>query len=117
MYNIKELLQNLLLFEVVSKKIFDLFDEDGSGKISVDELHTILGSLAEDFGFERPTVTDTENILSIADVDRSGQIDFNEFKKFFKKVLKAIRDDDIIEKKREIVTDQDEEFLEEEDYE
>jgi hypothetical protein len=116
MYNIKEILKNSLLFEVVTKKIFDLFDEDGSGRISVDELHTILGSLAEDFGFERPTVTDTENILTIVDIDRSGLIDYEEFKKFFKKVLKAIRDDDIIKQKQEIVVDE-EEFLEEEDYE
>ena len=116
MYNIKEILKNSLLFEVVTKKIFDLFDEDASGRISVDELHTILGSLAEDFEFERPTVTDTENILTIVDIDRSGLIDYNEFKKFFKKVLKAIRDDDIIKQKQEIVVDE-EEFLDEEDYE
>jgi hypothetical protein len=94
MYNIKELLTNPILLDVVTKKIFDAVDEDGSGRISEDELHAILGSLAEDFGFERPTVAETEEILSLIDVDRSGLIDFTEFKRFFKKVLKAIRDDD-----------------------
>ena len=83
MYNIKELLTNPILLDVVTKKIFDAVDEDGSGRISEDELHAILGSLAEDFGFERPTVAETEEILSLIDVDRSGLIDFTEFKRVF----------------------------------
>ncbi len=113
MYNIKEILNNPLLFEVVTKKIFDAVDEDGSGRISEDELHAILGSLAQDFGLERPTVTETEEILSIVDVDRSGLIDFVEFKKFFKKVLKAIRDDDNKKPVQEL--DEEAEFQDEED--
>jgi hypothetical protein len=113
MYNIKELLKNKILLDVVTKKIFDAVDEDGSGRISEDELHAILGSLAEDFGFERPTVAETEEILGLVDVDRSGLIDCVEFKRFFKKVLKAIRDDDMRKAIEEEVEKKEEEELEE----
>lgn len=113
MYNIKELLKNKILLDVVSKKMFDAVDEDGSGRISEDELHAILGSLAEDFGFERPTVAETEEILGLVDVDRSGLIDFVEFRRFFKMVLKAIRDDDVRKANEEELEDLEEEDIEE----
>jgi Ca2+-binding EF-hand superfamily protein len=100
MYNIKEVLKNPKLLEIVSKRIFEAVDEDGSARISEDELHTILGSLADNFGFERPTVDDTEKILNLVDLDRSGLIDLGEFTRFLKKVLKAVRDDDEKNKKK-----------------
>ena len=113
MYNIKEVLSSPKLLDLVAKQIFDAVDADGSGRISEDELHAILGSLAEDFGFERPTVAETEEILRLIDVDRSGLIDFVEFKRFFKMVLKAIRDDDVRKANEEELENFQEEDIEE----
>jgi len=94
MYNIKEILDNRVLLKVVAKQVFDAVDTDGSGRVSEDELHTILCSLAEDFGFERPSLTETGKILEFVDIDRSGLIDLKEFTRLLKKVLKAVRQDD-----------------------
>jgi Ca2+-binding EF-hand superfamily protein len=103
MYNIYEVLENDTRLNLVAKKIFDAVDTDGSGKVSEDELHPILCSLSEDFGLERPTVTETEQILVLVDYDRSGVIDLREFTKLLRKVLEAVRDDDLMKlnKKKE----------------
>lgn len=63
MYNIKEVLQSSKLFLFVAHQTFDAVDTDGSGRISEDELIIILGSIASDLGFERPTVEETHSIL------------------------------------------------------
>ena len=100
MYNIQEVLSSPKLLNLVAKQIFDAVDSDGSGRISEDELHTILCSLAEDFGFERPSVAETMRILEYVDIDRSGLIDIDEFRRLLKKVLKAVRDDEENKKKK-----------------
>jgi Ca2+-binding EF-hand superfamily protein len=107
MYNIKEVLGSKKLLHLVSKQIFDAVDSDGSGQISEDELHTILCSLAEDFGFERPSVTETQQILEFVDIDRSGLIEIDEFRRLLKKVLKAVRDNEEKRKKRQDEEDED----------
>ena len=100
MYNIKEVLSSAKLLDLVAKQIFDAVDADGSGRISEDELHTILCSLAEDFAFEKPTVSQTMRILEYVDIDHSGLIDIDEFRRLLKKVLKAVRDDEENKKKK-----------------
>ena len=107
MYNINEVLTQKHMLEFVAKQIFEAIDEDGSGRISEDELHTILCSLAEDFGYEWPSTTETQEILEIVDIDRSGLIDLDEFTRLLKKVLKAVRDDDLSKKKKEEKEDED----------
>ncbi len=112
MYNLYEVLDDKFKLQIVAKKIFDAVDTDGSGKVSEDELHPILCSLAEDFGYERPTVTETEQILVCVDYDRSGFIDLKEFTKLLKKILKAIRMDDQVKlkKKKEAEEEEENEF-------
>ena len=56
------------------KKAFNLFDTDGSGEISSDELGTVMKSL----GVET-TPEELAKMLETADSDGSGEIDFNEF--------------------------------------
>lgn len=109
MYNIMEVLGNRKMLNHVAKQIFEAIDTDGSGRISEDELHTILQSMAEDFGFERPTVDETERILELVDVDRSGFIDIEEFRRLLKKILKAVRDDDE-RKKRQLEEEMEDDF-------
>eukprot|EP00662_Eupelagonemidae_sp_cell21_P046205 gene46205-16297_t len=54
---------------------FDLFDADGSGKISADELRFALQSL----GMRDVTARDVDQIMRAVDSDRSGTIERGEF--------------------------------------
>lgn len=56
------------------KQIFNLFDEDRDGKITINELTQAMISLGEN-----PTKTDVRALLGKADVDGNNAIDFGEF--------------------------------------
>ncbi|KAI9298311.1 hypothetical protein K502DRAFT_322839 [Neoconidiobolus thromboides FSU 785] len=59
-----------------AKDIFNQFDTDKSGKISADELKNMLPKLGvdlDDAGIKK--------MLSSADKDQNGEVDFEEFKK------------------------------------
>eukprot|EP00948_MAST-09A_sp_MAST-9A-sp1_P000616 g616.t1 len=56
------------------REAFALFDRDGDGTISVDELGTVVSSLGQVASQE-----DLETMLKIADADGNGVIDFPEF--------------------------------------
>ena len=54
---------------------FKVFDEDGSGAISADELAKVMTSLGQS-----PGETELRDMIKEVDVDLSGTIDFEEFK-------------------------------------
>lgn len=56
-------------------KAFCVFDEDGSGAISVDELAKVMQTLGQE-----SSPTELKNLIREVDLDRSGSIDFEEFK-------------------------------------
>merc|ERR1712054_302856 len=56
------------------KEAFDLFDNDGSGAISVNELTSAMGSLG--FDVKHAVVY---NMVADLDADGSGEIEFGEF--------------------------------------
>ena len=68
---------------------FQLFDKDGSGAISADELGTVMRSLGE-------TPTDEEVVKMVAEVDESGdgEIDFGEFCGMMKKKMKESNEEE-----------------------
>jgi Ca2+-binding EF-hand superfamily protein len=90
MYNVKEVLRNQTLFEIVADKTFDAVDTDGSGKISEDELYTILCTIATDLDYEKPTKDELNVILKKHDKDKSGVIERNEFYPLFRNILEVI---------------------------
>ncbi len=90
MYNVQELLQDNKRLYLVTKQLFQAVDTDDSGKISEDELWVVVCSLADDFGYKRPTLDETLEILDIVDMDKSGVIEFGEFRKLIKKIFKAV---------------------------
>ncbi|GLJ11744.1 hypothetical protein SUGI_0176000 [Cryptomeria japonica] len=57
------------------KDAFQIFDLDGNGAISTEELHKVLRNLGED-----STMEDCELMIRGADCDGNGSIDFEEFK-------------------------------------
>ncbi len=54
---------------------FRVFDEDGSGEISADELGGVMRSLGQN-----PTDAQLHDMMQEVDIDGSGAIDFEEFK-------------------------------------
>ncbi|MBA0563275.1 hypothetical protein Goshw_029946 [Gossypium schwendimanii] len=64
----KEVLENL-------KDAFSVYDLDGNGSISAEELHKVLKSLGDDC-----SITECRKMISGVDNDGNGMIDFEEFK-------------------------------------
>jgi calmodulin len=56
------------------RSAFDMFDKDGSGAISKEELGEVMSQL----GFA-PTDEELRDMINEHDSDKSGQIEFNEF--------------------------------------
>lgn len=54
---------------------FEIFDLDGNGAISTDELHRVLRNLGEESSME-----DCEKMIRGVDCDGNGMVDFEEFK-------------------------------------
>ena len=57
------------------KEAFAIFDKDGDGSVSVDELMTIMTMLGE-----RLTREEVETMIRDADKDEDGELNFEEFK-------------------------------------
>ena len=90
MYNVQELLLDHKKLFLITKQLFQAVDTDDSGVISEGELWAIMCSLADDFGYKRPTFKETLDIMSIVDMNKNGTVEFEEFRKLIKKVFKAV---------------------------
>ncbi|KAL2612444.1 hypothetical protein R1flu_024136 [Riccia fluitans] len=58
----------------VVKEAFTLFDKDGDGSITANELGTVMRSLGQN-----PTDSELQDMIQEVDVDGDGTIDFAEF--------------------------------------
>ncbi len=70
-----------LLSRVNLKRAFDLFDRDGSGLISAEEVKTVLGV------GKRFSEKVWHDLIGEVDQNSDGQISFEEFEKMMKKFL------------------------------
>ncbi|GFN91173.1 calmodulin-like protein [Plakobranchus ocellatus] len=59
------------------REAFDILDEDGDGKLSLDEMRTLLQSQFMVF-----TDAQANELLAELDTDKSGTIEFEEFEKY-----------------------------------
>lgn len=69
---------SLLTVEEEEKRIFDMFDANGDGKISVTELGAVLNNLGSQTSLE-----ELSRVMPELDIDGDGFIDLEEFKAFF----------------------------------
>lgn len=58
------------------KAAFNMFDIDGSGEITIDEIIKVLGG-----GHDPEAVQEWKDIINNIDTDGNGEISFKEFKK------------------------------------
>lgn len=62
------------------KEAFDMFDKDGSGHISVDEIYRVMKNMGMDM-----TKDEIKSMIADLDEDGSGEIDFEEFITFMQR--------------------------------
>lgn len=63
---------------------FKVFDKDGDGFISAQELQVVLGKLGFPEGRE---ISEVEQMISSVDINKDGRVDFPEFKNMMQSVL------------------------------
>lgn len=88
--SIKDILNDENKLNVITKTSFDIVDIDKSGTIDEFELEKILAQISSDMGADPPTREDVKDVLKYLDTDKSGKIDFEEFKVLIKDVLEAM---------------------------
>jgi Ca2+-binding EF-hand superfamily protein len=87
---IRDILSNEKKFTEVAKVAFDSVDTDRSGQIDGNVLEKVMVQIACDLGADSPTKEDVAEVLEHLDEDKSGKIDFNEFKVLIRDVLEAM---------------------------
>jgi len=73
------------------KEAFLLFDKDGDGTITTNELATVMRSLGQN-----PTESELQDMVNEVDTNQNGTIDFPEFLQMMAKKLKESDSDDEI---------------------
>ena len=58
-------------FFYVSKEVFKVVDTDDSGFISEDEMWIIMCSLADDFGYKSPIISEVKEVIEMVDLDKA----------------------------------------------
>lgn len=70
------------------KFYFNMFDVDGTGKISLDELKLVVGSITRvEDGQGQISPSDIEALFEAMDTKKTGDIDFEEFKQFYQMIM------------------------------
>jgi calmodulin len=64
------------------KEAFDMFDKDGSGMISVEEIYRVMKNMGNEM-----TRDEIKEMISDLDEDGSGEIDFEEFITFMQRTV------------------------------
>lgn len=62
------------------REAFNVFDQNGDGYITVEELRSVLASL----GLQGRTAEDCRKMISKVDADGDGRVDFTEFKQMMR---------------------------------
>lgn len=67
---------------------FNMFDIDGTGKISLDELKLVVSSISRVEDGQTPiSPSDIQALFEAMDTKKTGDIDFDEFKQFYQMLM------------------------------
>lgn len=69
------------------KEAFALFDRDGDGHITANEIGIVMRSLGQN-----PTEADLHDLMEEVDTDKSGNLDFSEFLAMMRRKYKQMED-------------------------
>ena len=84
---IQALLANKDAFEAAAKKGYEEVDVNKNGLIDFEEVEAILANFAKGNNLPKPTKSEVEAVYTKLDKDKSGKVDFEAFKVFFKSFL------------------------------
>ena len=87
---IKEILADDESINKITKLAFEKIDADGSGRLDIKELETIMLRISADMGVEPPKPKDIEEVFKGIDKDNDGTIDYNEFSLLIKNILLSL---------------------------
>jgi Ca2+-binding EF-hand superfamily protein len=90
---LKTLLNNNKKFTQICKQAFSKVDVDNSGQIDKRELEELFLHLASDIGM-KITNDELNDIMDLMDADKSGQIDFDEFKSIVRECFEYMLEED-----------------------
>jgi Ca2+-binding EF-hand superfamily protein len=87
---IRDILYNEKKLNDVTRIAFDAVDSDKSGHIDTKELADIMDRIAIEMGTDRPTPQDVQDVINHLDTDKTGTIEFEEFKMLIKDILESM---------------------------
>ena len=73
----------------IAKKVFNKYDKNKDGSLSVDELKPLLEKLAESLKLPKPTDESIQEGIKRLDINKNGVLEFNEFYRFFLEIYNS----------------------------
>ena len=87
---VKQILASEEKLNDVARAAFDSVNTNKTGEINYSELEAVMIQVSKDLGTKPPTSEDGMEVFNHLDIDKSGKIDFSEFKVLIKDVLNAM---------------------------
>ena len=85
---LKKILEDEEKLNEIVKVAFDNVNTDKSGKISKEQLGSMMSQIAKDLGDEGPQQTEIDEVFNYLDAKKTNSLDTDDFKVLIKDVLK-----------------------------
>ena len=82
--NLNKILNNEDRLRELSNHAFESVDENGDGRIDVEELQKCLNTITKDLNIDMPSKEDVEQIMKNLDQDNDNELDKKEFKELMR---------------------------------
>jgi Ca2+-binding EF-hand superfamily protein len=92
MDDLRALLNDEAKFNEVAQIAFQTTDTDGSGVVERPELEKAMTQISEDIGIAVPSKEEVDEVFNALDADKSGKLDYAEFKIFVRRIFEAMLD-------------------------
>ena len=92
MDDLRALLNDEAKFNEVAQIAFQTTDTDGSGVVERPELEKAMRQISEDIGIAVPSKEEVDEVFNALDADKSGKLDYSEFKIFVRRIFEAMLD-------------------------